>query len=856
MSENWSKFAAPDYARSRTIEAGDLVRPWLMAGPFKVDVSREVDGATLFEQPGRTTNGEPRYREARQEVLSLLEQSPTEGDTITCFAETSEWELLRVEEPMVHWGTYNNRNHLSTTFLTTRLRVDRAGAYRFRARQHIHNEMIFAINGAVQATSPEWDLPDPRWDDQHFEITLELEAGENVLTVAALRLARVVIGGLLLEALDGPITVSPALSDPGIDRIGYEEALLNVRIPRDSYQVGDDVRLIVAGALDVPRELEAKCTLQYRGNTIATSEIDLTTPTHHTVHGATEPGKYVLNVAFSRNDQILHRRSFDIRVSDPTPAVFGREQYGERKQRALEHTAEGQEIWAQVARYALGRYDEIDAAVVDASCDHVKGRFDCADFQVHPLLRLMFMDRDQDRLAPEVRALIRDTLLGFKYWVDEPGNDTMVTGTENHRMMFHVAQYLAGTLYPTETFTNSGLTGLQHVAKARPYLMEWLAQRGRYGYNEWHSNVYYPVSLTPVLTLLDWMPNSESPLRMLAQQTATMMCYALAADTFEGVFGTTHGRTGASSVIHPETENTAGLAWMLTGEGALNHNMGTASLAVSRFRPSPIVFDLADDRERVTFSRVRNGLPGGEGTANYIITRTPDYMMSALQAHSEGTLLKQVHTFQVTLKERAVLFFTAPNTTSESGGLRPNYWSGNSTAPRVFGEQNVAVLLFDNDEITWISHLYFERDRFDEIVEREGWLCARKEDGYVAIWSEHGYEVGRLGPYAGRELICRASRNAWIVECGRKADEGSFEAFVERIASVRPEREGDGVVYGSGSVGKIEFGWTGPATVNGEARAVSGYPLIDSPYAYGEFGKGEVTLRYGNRVEELWFNQG
>jgi hypothetical protein len=31
--------------------------------------------------------------------------------------------------------------------------------------------------------------------------------------------------------------------------------------------------------------------------------------------------------------------------------------------------------------------------------------------------------------------------------------------------------------------------------------------------------------------------------------------------------------------------------------------------------------------------------------------------------------------------------------------------------------------------------------------------------------------------------------------------------------------------------------------------------MVDSPWAYADFGSGELTLRYGDEVYEIWFNQ-
>ena len=44
-------------------------------------------------------------------------------------------------------------------------------------------------------------------------------------------------------------------------------------------------------------------------------------------------------------------------------------------------------------------------------------------------------------------------------------------------------------------------------------------------------------------------------------------------------------------------------------------------------------------------------------------------------------------------------------------------------------------------------------------------------------------------------------------------------------------------------------------TVGGEPIQVHGYPLVDSPWAHADFGSGELTIRYGDEVYEIWFNQ-
>lgn len=851
---NWTVFRGSDAAEPRRVGPGDIVRPWIAAGPFFKDVSTEVFGASMFERP-TSNNGEVILRKYLQEACEILSRTPVESAQVAFLGQTLPYELIRREEPMLAWGRYNRMNSLVGAFLSTRITPDRPGRTRLRFRQHLYNLNLIAVNGQVQFESWGRVNADPR-GEQAFEFDLTLKEGENVLTVGAFRLARMTSGSILLEPVDAALTVRPPLRDlpASVDRRAVEKALASVFLPRETFYPQDPLRV----ACDDPPSLDAdlRCEVLRNGKALRSQTRPLKPGEVALGTGADiGDGGCEIRVTLSSSGQTLGERSFEALILTPTPPMRGADRYDERRRYALEHHASGNDIWAQVARCALGNPERIDRDAVWETCYQIRERHDCADFVIQALLRLMYMDRGKDRIDPHVRALIKDTCLGFKYWVDEPGEDVMVTGTENHRMLFHVAEFLAGTLWPTEVFPNSGMNGLQHAAKSRQYMMEWLNQRGRFGFDEWHSNSYYPITVAPILNVLDFVHASENRLRLQARQVLTMAFFNLAADGFRGVFGATHGRTYVRYLKNPDHDGTAGMMWVLFGEGSLHSNaMGTVSLATSAYRPPEVLSDIAADRTTVSLSRQRQGLAPG-GSANFIVYRTPDYAMSALQDYTPGALAAQVHPFQITFEDKVVLFFSCPKTAGEGGGLRPDYWSGNGALPRAFGERNVALLLFRHGDLGWMSHAFFERDRFDEVVERGPWVFARKKDAYVGLWSEHGYETGRTGQYAGRELICRADENAWVVEAGRRADWKTFEAFVSKLSTLQPKREDGQISYPSPSVGTLRMGWEGPITLNGQRAQTSKYPLLDSPFGRSEFGSGEMVICHGDEEEELFFNQ-
>ncbi|MBI2950813.1 hypothetical protein HYY27_01895, partial [bacterium] len=130
---NWTVFRGSDAADPRRVGRGDIVRPWVAAGPFFKDVSAEVFGASMFERP-TSNNGEVILRKYLQEAFGILSGTPVEDAQVAFLGQTLPCELILREEPMLAWGRYNRMNSLVGMFLSTRITPDRPGRTRFRFR--------------------------------------------------------------------------------------------------------------------------------------------------------------------------------------------------------------------------------------------------------------------------------------------------------------------------------------------------------------------------------------------------------------------------------------------------------------------------------------------------------------------------------------------------------------------------------------------------------------------------------------------------------------------------------------------------------------------------------------------------
>ena len=253
--------------------------------------------------------------------------------------------------------------------------------------------------------------------------------------------------------------------------------------------------------------------------------------------------------------------------------------------------------------YELIRIDQdngpIHESLLFAALDYIDARRDCADFVLTGMLRLRLQLWDSELLSEAFRSRLRDTVLGFKYWPDEPGVDSMCYWTENHHIIFSACEYLAGQLYPDEVFTNSGMSGREKQARAKKRIDKWLELRFRTGFSEWLSHVYFDEDFPPLLNLLDFAEDEN--IRRGARQVIDLMCYDMACNSYYGLFTCTHGRSYTKEKLNPYQESTSDTAKLLFGLGrfANEDNMSAVMFALSEnYRLPKVIFDIATDTGR------------------------------------------------------------------------------------------------------------------------------------------------------------------------------------------------------------------------------------------------------------------
>jgi hypothetical protein len=253
--------------------------------------------------------------------------------------------------------------------------------------------------------------------------------------------------------------------------------------------------------------------------------------------------------------------------------------------------------WIELARLAAGATPH--EGLLFAALDYIDGRYDCADYALHAFLRLFYQYRHHLRLSADLLSRAEKSLLGFRYWPDEPGQDEMCSWTESHYVLFASAGYLAGQLFPDRIFENSGYSGAEMMTRFGPRIKRWLDLRFYTGFSEWLSNVYYDDDLTALLNLVDFCKDEDIQRRSAI--LIDLLLYEMAVNNFAGVFGGSHGRSYEPMQKWAAQESTTDTQKLLFGKGifAGSDNMSAASFALSlRYRMPQVIYDIANDTQR------------------------------------------------------------------------------------------------------------------------------------------------------------------------------------------------------------------------------------------------------------------
>ena len=497
-----------------------------------------------------------------------------------------------------------------------------------------------------------------------------------------------------------------------------------------------------------------------------------------------------------------------VRFAEPLPTGEHRARYME----ALERRGMNRKYTA-IRLLGPGRPEkgsEGETRLVDRACAVLEERMDCADFTLAILLRLYALDR----LGKASRERVRRSVAGFRYWLDETGVDGMCFNSENHALLFHSGQAIAGSLFPDDRFVAAGRTGAEQRQVGLERCRAWLAAREADGFGEFLSSSYMPITQVALMNLVDFA--AADGVRDSAKRLVDRMFRLAALHAFDGVITGPQGRV-YRSVIYPHESGYQAMLHYATPRAAAARTWWVAFVATS---PSYRLPQNIETRMAAPASEVYQ-----EANARITVAKTRRFMLSSVaipgpdrtrsgrpaDAFRPGEPGYQQHLWHATLGRDVHVFVNHPGEPYDGGSARPGFWYGNGTLPRLCQDGPVLAAIYSipDDHPVGFTHAYWPADAFDEADRDAHWAFGRKGSGYVALWSSRPTRV-ESDVVSGRELRARGRRAAWLCLLSNADDHPTLKAFAGACRALDP-------VFGADA---RRLAWKGHAPVNWDDEAV------------------------------------
>ncbi len=546
----------------------------------------------------------------------------------------------------------------------------------------------------------------------------------------------------------------------------------------------------------------------------------------------------------------------DMRVTRRLPlrvvnGKFSTAYYGDaqkRRREALEDAARRTgDIYAELAKLALGQWDQLNVASINRAIGRVQQRAAGSHRDLLALIAIAAHHGDDGVLPQEVQWALAEGIQGAKLAPDDAPDGLDFTG-EGHALLSAACELLAGQLYPDHEFAVSGRAGAWHRQAGEAKAVAWLTRHTQQGFRAWDGAEVLADAAAILGQLVELVESDE--VAELAAVMLDRLAFGLAVHSWRGVFGGSQGAAQERWLRSGRLSPVAGVMRLLWGMGGWNsYCHAPVSLAMaSGYELPEIIAAVALDAATDAWTQEQHAGEDAEGAfaANLVTYRTADYLLASAQDYRPGQPGRVEHIWQATLGPDALVFVNDPACSSMNDALRPNFWRGNAALPRVAQWRDVLVAVHRGAGRAALdfTHAYFPAAVFDEYSVADGWAFARKDHGYIALRAAAGVTLVTRGRTAFRELRAPGRDTVWVCQMGRAATDGTFAEFVAKVKALSIAYVDDGVRLTSLRGQTVEFGWTGALVVDGEPQPLHGYPHTTGPYGEAELPATTLDIHY------------
>ncbi len=407
---------------------------------------------------------------------------------------------------------------------------------------------------------------------------------------------------------------------------------------------------------------------------------------------------------------------------------------------------------------------------IDNGLELIDKKGDCADFQFVPLLWLY--TEYKDLLNNKYQDKLKNSIINFRFWIDEPGNDAMWWFSENHAFLFHISQYLSGHIFGNETFTVSGRSGKEQYEIGKKRIIEWFEIFNKYGFAEWNSTTYLPVDLIGFATLYKVAPDEE--IRLLAKNGMDAIFKIVDINLHKNIVGCTYGRVYEKELKGLKNGELSLITWIIFGKGFINKsNRASVLLTLTDYTYEQNEKYNVNNKPTIIYKQGKNEVI----TYTY---KTKNYVLSSAINYKPFKKGHQQHMSHVSFSSSEFpLWINNPGETVYSGENRPSFWAGNGINPQNFQHKNVQLMKYDvSSSVVKYMHAYFPIMNFDKYVIKNNKAFALLKDTYIMFATNNEVKLTDKGAVKDRELIFAQEKGLIFTVLSDCDEFSTFEDFI------------------------------------------------------------------------------
>jgi hypothetical protein len=472
-----------------------------------------------------------------------------------------------------------------------------------------------------------------------------------------------------------------------------------------------------------------------------------------------------------------------------------------------------------LACLAIGRTGPETDAMIEAALPPIEDCHDCADFILVPLLWCRKVHAGS--IAPQLVARIDAAILGYRYWMDEPGNDVQWYFSENHALLFHTAAYLAGAILPEARFVRSRRLGAEQSAVGAGRVRAWLDHFEKWEMAEFNSAPYFPIDLKGLCILQALAPDAD--IRARAGAAIVRLATIVARSAHHGILTGAQGRSYEHTLRASRSLELSAIARLLWGKGNYGKRFHALPQLAICLRDHglvvpPILAGIASlaagEAQEWVFAQ------GQDRFARLYHYKTSAFALGTAAAYRWREWGYQETVLHLRLGDNpdAQIWINHPGEVLQSGYGRPSYWGGSGTLPRVQQYRGLAIVVFDcHAGQPGFTHAWFPTPAFDQSRVEGDLAWARGGKGCVVLKADRPFSSVSRGPTAGFEIRVEGRKATWIVRAGGLVGGETMEEYAIRFAGLAVRHgEGDEIRVADPQYGEVRFHGDGSVSAEGK----------------------------------------